>query len=62
MKTSTLLRIAFLSLLALFATMALRAQTPTTAQANILRPPAGAKVALVEFADLQCPDCARAAP
>jgi len=46
--------------LALVATIALRAQTP--GQLNILKPPAGAKVALVEFADLECPDCARAAP
>jgi len=27
-----------------------------------LRPPAGAKVAIVEFEDLECPDCARANP
>ena len=27
---------------------------------SALHPPAGAKVAIVEFADLQCPDCARA--
>ena len=27
-----------------------------------LRPPAGARVALVEFEDLECPDCARATP
>lgn len=60
MKTKTLLRIAFLLTLALLATKALRAQTAS--QSTILRPPAGAKVALVEFADLECPDCARAAP
>jgi protein-disulfide isomerase len=60
MNNKTLLRIAFLLLLALVATIALRAQTP--GQMNVLKPPAGAKVALVEFADLECPDCARAAP
>ncbi len=60
MNNKTLLRIGFLLLLALVGTVALRAQTP--GQINILRPPAGAKVALVEFADLECPDCARAAP
>ncbi|HUN88858.1 MAG TPA: thioredoxin domain-containing protein [Terriglobales bacterium] len=60
MKTKTLLRIVFLLLLAVLATEALRAQTPS--QSAILRPPAGSKVALVEFADLECPDCARAAP
>lgn len=27
-----------------------------------LRPPAGSKVAIVVFEDLECPDCARAAP
>jgi protein-disulfide isomerase len=60
MNNRTLFRIGFLLLMALVATILLRAQTP--GQVNILRPPAGAKVALVEFADLQCPDCARAAP
>ncbi len=47
-------------MLALIATAALLAQTAS--QINILRPPAGARVALIEFADLECPDCARAAP
>ena len=60
MTNKTLLRIAFLLVLAVLATIALHAQTP--GQLNILKPPPGAKVALVEFADLQCPDCARAAP
>src|SRR4051812_39025055 len=60
MNKRTLLRIVFLLVLAVTATLALRAQT--AGQDSILRPPAGAKVALVEFADLQCPDCARAAP
>ena len=27
-----------------------------------LRPPAGARVAIVEFEDMECPDCARANP
>ncbi|HKO12684.1 MAG TPA: thioredoxin domain-containing protein [Acidobacteriaceae bacterium] len=30
--------------------------------AAALRPPAGARVAVVEFEDLECPDCARANP
>jgi protein-disulfide isomerase len=30
--------------------------------AKALRPPPGAKVAIVEFEDLECPDCARANP
>src|SRR5271157_525696 len=29
---------------------------------SVLRPPKGSKVALLVFEDLQCPDCARAAP
>ena len=31
-------------------------------KASILRPPKGASVAIVIFEDLECPDCARAAP
>jgi protein-disulfide isomerase len=30
--------------------------------ATVLRPPAGARVAIVEFEDMECPDCARANP
>jgi hypothetical protein len=30
--------------------------------ASALKPPAGARVAIVEFEDLECPDCARANP
>jgi len=29
---------------------------------SVLRPPKGYRLAIVEFADLQCPDCARAEP
>ncbi|HVW79180.1 MAG TPA: thioredoxin domain-containing protein [Alloacidobacterium sp.] len=29
---------------------------------NALKPPAGAKVAMIEFADLECPSCARENP
>ncbi|MGC2639559.1 MAG: thioredoxin domain-containing protein [Acidobacteriaceae bacterium] len=38
--------------------------SPTTPVHNAaaLRPPAGARVAIVEFEDLECPDCARANP
>lgn len=37
---------------------------PTTQvhDASALRPPAGARVAIVEFADMECPDCANANP
>ena len=44
--------------LAVCGNTALRAQTT----GEILRPPKGAKVAIVVFEDLECPDCARAAP
>src|ERR1700747_425829 len=42
----------------LLACVAAYAQTTPA----VLKPPKGAKVALVVFEDLQCPDCARAAP
>lgn len=38
------------------------ALTAQVAVHRVLRPPPGASVALVVFEDLQCPDCARAAP
>jgi protein-disulfide isomerase len=31
-------------------------------KASILKPPRGAEVAIIVFEDLECPDCARAAP
>ena len=52
----------FAALLAAFALPAL-AQQPTQFQdTSMLKPPAGAKVAVVEFEDLECPACANAAP
>jgi protein-disulfide isomerase len=52
---------------ALFAVPSARAQfnAPRTTQvhdASALKPPAGARVAIVEFSDPECPDCARANP
>ena len=49
------------------ASRAVRSSTVTNANVNkdkamALRPPAGSKVAIVVFEDLECPDCARAAP
>ena len=42
---------------------AVHAQAPTQVlDASALRPPAGARVAIVEFDDLQCPACAAANP
>ncbi len=49
---------AFLTLLT--GAIASQAQTPSPAAKEILRPPAGSKIALVVFEDMQCPDCARA--
>jgi protein-disulfide isomerase len=63
---STLL--AALAAAALFAvTPGARAQfgAPPTTQVHdpaALRPPAGARVAIVEFDDMECPDCAHANP
>jgi len=48
---------AFLLVLAL-TSLAAAAQD----KASILKPPKGASVAIVIFEDLECPDCARAAP
>jgi len=36
--------------------------TTVVHNAKALRPPAGARVAIVEWEDLECPDCARANP
>jgi protein-disulfide isomerase len=49
-------KLGFLSVL-LIAALA-----PGQDKATILRPPKGASVAIVIFEDLECPDCARAAP
>jgi protein-disulfide isomerase len=59
MKKRSLLWLGLFLMLALCGTLALRAQTDAS---SVLRPPKGAKVALVIFEDLECPDCARAAP
>ncbi len=64
--TCNLLSLAAAALLLVSAAGA-RAQfgpEPTTPvhDPSALRPPAGARVALVEFEDMECPDCARANP
>jgi protein-disulfide isomerase len=50
--------------LALFASMLLLVTFVVSQSADnpALRPPKGAQVAIVVFEDLECPDCARAAP
>jgi protein-disulfide isomerase len=49
-------KLAFLTVLLLAALVAAQDK------ATLLRPPKGAPVAIVIFEDLECPDCARAAP
>ena len=47
----------------LFAILLLAAVAPAQdALSTVLKPPKGAQVAIVVFEDLECPDCARAAP
>lgn len=65
--THARLALALLPAALLVVAPAARAQfgaPPTTPvhDATALRPPAGAKVAIVEFEDLECPDCANANP
>jgi protein-disulfide isomerase len=50
-------KLIFIAILALAASFA-----PAQDKASILKPPKGASVAIVIFEDLECPDCARAAP
>jgi protein-disulfide isomerase len=64
-RTAFLLGLAAVALL-LYAvpTRAQFGAPPTTLvhDPSALRPPAGARVAIVEFEDMECPDCARANP
>ena len=46
----------------LLITLSLAATAAAQQQPDPLRPPPGSKVAIVVFEDLQCPDCANAAP
>ena len=47
---------------ALVATVLLGSMAAWGADTSMLRPPKGSKVAIIVFEDLECPDCARAAP
>jgi protein-disulfide isomerase len=44
------------------AGLAIHAQTAAKQPLSVLKPPSGAKVAIVEFDDLECPSCAHAVP
>jgi protein-disulfide isomerase len=50
-------KLAVLAVFTLLASLAVAQD-----KASILKPPKGASVAIVIFEDLECPDCARAAP
>lgn len=56
MKGSTLLPLTSAVILMLGSMLAWAGDT------SMLRPPKGSKVAIIVFEDLECPDCARAAP
>lgn len=56
-KKQRLWLLAVLFVLAIVGAIASRAQDQSA-----LKPPKGASIAIVVFEDLQCPDCARAAP
>ncbi len=61
-------RVLAVMVLCFFALPLIRAQfappaaTTQVLDASVLKPPVGARVAIVEFEDMQCPDCARANP
>ena len=62
-RTGLLLSLAALFLAATVGANAqLGAQATQVHDSSALKPPAGARVAVVEFADMECPDCARANP
>jgi protein-disulfide isomerase len=56
---SAAFRAACFTLIALIAVVVCSGQTPASAA---LKPPAGARVAIIEFDDLQCPACSHANP
>lgn len=63
MPRSLLIRSAALALFTLSSLAAVGAQSPTQVHdATALIPPAGARVAIIEFEDMECPDCANANP
>jgi protein-disulfide isomerase len=57
-----LLALACAALLTASAQFAAPSQGTAVKDPAALRPPAGARVAIVEFEDMECPDCARANP
>src|ERR1700761_4226236 len=64
MRRFSSIRLAFLAFAALASAGLMHAQSPTTQVHDpaALIPPAGARVAIIEFEDMECPDCAHANP
>ena len=63
--SSLLLSLALAALLCATAAHAQFATPPAGTQvrdASVLKPPAGTRVAIIEFEDMECPDCGRANP
>ena len=56
MKRSSYLQIASAAVLLLVSTLA------WSTDVSMLKPPKGSKVAIIAFEDLECPQCAKAAP
>jgi protein-disulfide isomerase len=61
-RAPALAMVLFLALPILRAQFAPPPPTTQVHDVSALKPPAGSKVAIVEFEDLQCPDCAKANP
>ena len=64
MRRFSSIRLAFLAFATLASAGLMHAQSPTTQVHDpaALAPPAGARVAIIEFEDMECPDCANANP
>jgi len=56
------LRLAGAALVLTLASVGAHAQNGPIKDTSALHPPAGARVAIVEFVDLECPQCAKVAP
>ncbi len=68
MRPSSMKRLPMFSLLLVFSVAGAAAQTAVGGQVthfadtSMLKPPAGQKIAIIEWEDLECPACARAFP
>jgi protein-disulfide isomerase len=62
MREKSGMKLTLIRQYALAATVLLGSMAAWGADTSMLRPPKGSKVAIIVFEDLECPDCARAAP